>query len=107
MSDPVCSFHEDRDKDIKQIVETVNQHRGQWKIMLWVVGIFVSFMSGLGVLHYQSQQKLVGHIVSMDKTFTAYIARDTQEALDLKRRVGATEDRVIDHETRLRFLEKE
>ena len=48
MSDEVCKgichYHEDRDKLMKEIADTTNQHKGYWKVLLLILAFALTSM---------------------------------------------------------------
>ena len=38
----VCHYHSDRDKLMKEISDTTNQHKGFWKLLLVMLGVALS-----------------------------------------------------------------
>lgn len=131
VTDSVCPFHDERGDDLDEIKKglfeemkpAVNKMTGAQRIFLWGAGIFVSVvtvitLSAFGFIwqqqtenreiltrQYEDNRAL---LISVDKTFSSYIAAHNQISKDGFRRIEMEEDRniaqgkaITEHESRL------
>lgn len=98
-----CPMHEGN-------TQAIGKHTGQWKILLWILGIGIGTMSTIAGAAYYSQQEAIGAIAesvhSIDKTMTAYVASHTAESKDGFRRITNLEEHVKKLDTRVDALER-
>lgn len=106
-----CANHETNTNEIYK-------HRGQWKLLLWILGIGIAAMSSIAAGAYFTQQQsmsaqqhsiemITASVHSIDKMVTAYISGHTIEAQEGIRRLRMVEKEVIDLDQRVDILEKD
>jgi len=91
--------------DIVAIKDTIATHNGQWKILLWGMGILTTVLIGFSVSMHNSQKVVSDAATKIDKTLSSYIAGAEQRNTNLERRIEQETQRVDDHERRIRVLE--
>ena len=97
-----CATHENMTK-------AIGQHSGQWKLLLWILGIGVAAMVTLAGTAYWNQQESINLIAdsvhSIDKVMTSYVSSHTAESVDGFRRITNLEKELSDLDTRVYELE--
>jgi hypothetical protein len=88
----VCPFHEARGNEMHEIRSAVDKHTGQWKLLLAMIGFFVTASLSFGGLMYKTQEEVQQSVASIDKTVSAYISMHTVEKEVLEGRVDKLEN---------------
>jgi len=81
----------------------INKHAGMWKVLFAFAGILVVFCSFM----YNGQRNIEKSVANVDKTFTAYIAVNTEKINVINDRIAQVEERADDHELRIRAIEQD
>jgi hypothetical protein len=89
-----CPMHSANTKRIGASEVVAGQHTGQWKILLWGLGIFCTATFILvGSIHQRSLDTQ-GVVIKLDKTVSSYIAQHQAESFDGFRRIEGLEIKV-------------
>ena len=104
MDDLFCPHHETNSAAIAK-------HSGQWKILLWILGIGITIMCMIAGGAYTSQQNTLEtvntSVQNIDKALTAYIASHTAESRDGFRRIQAAEEGIRSLDKRMDKVESQ
>lgn len=111
MSDATfCPNHDQRERDIQKIHDTVAKHSGQWKVLLCLVGAFAGCVVTIGTIVHSSNKEAVANIEAstrrIELTFSNYMASHKAESAEGFRRIITLEGVMVDHEKRIRTLER-
>lgn len=123
--DGTCVFHEGRNELINEIsskveediIPAVNRHSGQWKMLLWGMGIFSSILVGYAYSTHEESKELKVEMTSqvkvittsvakLDKLMTGYMARHNEEVRGIQRSMEDCEDKYDTLEERVRHTER-
>ena len=102
----------------EQNTETIGKHSfhlgrntGQFKVLLWILGIGIGTMSTFAGAAYYSQQEAIHQIAqsvtSIDRVLSTYTAGHIVESRDGFRRIGLLERKSIELDERLDVLERD
>jgi hypothetical protein len=104
-----CAMHEENTKTLGKHSFTLGRNSGQFKILLWILGLGIGSMSTIVGMAYYSQQTAIHAIAesvqSIDKVMSSYVAGHIVESRDGFRRIGILEMKVNDLDERLDKLE--
>lgn len=106
-----CVHHETNTNEI-------SKHGGQWKLLLWILGLGIATMSSIAAGAYFTQQQsmnaqqhsiemITSSVHSIDKMVTAYISGHTIETQEGIRRLRKAEEEIISLDQRVDILEKD
>ena len=111
--DNICAYHADRDKLIqsmnkeitKVILPRMNRQEGQWKVLMWGMGLALTIMIVFLNAQYSAQKELSRTVSKA----TLAVAQNSQNIMQLTRSidrfVDMTATTLEDHRTRLREIE--
>ncbi len=101
----ICEYHEDRDKLIAKISNMVNTQAGQWKVLMWGIGIAFTVMLAFIGAQYNAQKELYQTVTDISIATARNTVNITQLGCNVDRFVTTTALNLKDHRDRLRSLE--
>ena len=104
-----CHMHDENTKTIGKHAFTLGRNTGQFKVLLWILGIGIGTMSTFAGMAYYSQQEAIHAIsesvYSIDRTMSVYVAGHIQESKAGFLRIDRLEIKADELDHRLDKLE--
>ena len=96
----------EQQENIVAMKDILSTHNGQWKVLLWGMGLFAGIMITFATAMYSSQTKATEVANAINQTLHSYISSTNIRNTHLELLIEQEAKRIDDHESRIRTLEK-